>query len=232
MTIRDYVQIFAAMLGGGLLGRWVSSMSKYADPIDLMAEGREKLKDREASSGKRFSRDNPRSIDGIDSIVLHQMGFSRGSDPMKYLGVPAHYVVMPSGVVAQLHPWETYLYTSNALNSRSIGVEIAGNFPNEDGNWWSPEKFGTDQPTPEQLNAIKGLVRYIDRGLRDQGQRLLGVYAHRQSSAAKRNDPGPDVWRAVSPVFAELGLEDVSGFATGGGAPIPESWKASRGGVS
>lgn len=230
--LRDYLQILAAILGGGLLGRWVFSMGKYASPIDLMVEGQEKLKAREASSGKRFSRDKPRSVSDIDAIVLHQMGFSRGSDPTKYLGVPAHFVVMPDGVVAQLHPWETYLYTSNALNSGSIGVEIAGNFPNESGQWWSPEKFGMDRPTSEQLNAVRGLIRYIDRGLRDQGQRLRGVYAHRQSSAAKRNDPGPDVWRAVSPVFAELGLEDVSGFATGGGAPIPESWKVGQGAVS
>ncbi len=229
---RDYLQIFAAMLGGGLLGRYVAARREAVIPVDLRAEGGEKLRSREASSGKRFSRDSPRSIEDIDAIVLHQMGFSRGSDPTKYLGVPAHYVVMPDGVVAQLHPWETYLYTSNALNSGSIGVEIAGNFPNESGQWWSPEKFGTDQPTPEQLRSIKGLIRYIDRGLRDQGQRLRGVYAHRQSSAAKRNDPGPDVWRAVSPVFADLRLDDVSDFSIDGGLPIPESWKASQGAVS
>ena len=198
-------------------------------PIDLRVEGMKKLQEREDQSGKSFFRDKPREVQQIDSIVLHQMGFSRGTDPMRYLGVPAHYIVMADGTIAQLHNWETYLFTSNALNSRSIGVEIAGNFPNEDGRWWSGDKFGRDRPTDQQIEAIRGLIRYIDRSLRDQGQTLRGVFAHRQSSAAKRNDPGPDVWRGVSPVFAELGLEDVSDFSIDSGAPIPDSWKSDPG---
>ena len=94
-------------------------------PIDLRVEGMKKLQEREDQSGKSFFRDKPREVQQIDSIVLHQMGFSRGTDPMRYLGVPAHYIVMADGTIAQLHNWETYLFTSNALNSRSIGVEIA-----------------------------------------------------------------------------------------------------------
>ena len=227
---REYWSILAALLGGGLLGRWVSTLrARTVTPVDLRVEGRQKLQEREDQSSKALSRKTPRDLSGVDSIVLHQMGFSRGSDPKKYLGVPAHFVVMPDGTVAQLHDFQTYLYTSNGLNSRSIGVEIAGNFPNVDGKWWNPEKFGTDRPTDEQIDAIQGLIRYIGQALKDQGQTLRGVFAHRQSSAAKRNDPGPDVWRGVSPVFAELGLEDVSNFSIDSGAPIPESWKSDSG---
>ena len=227
---REYWSILAALLGGGLLGRWVSSLrARTVTPVDLRVEGRQKLQERENQSGKAFSRKTPRDLSEIDSIVLHQMGFSRGSDPTKYLGVPAHFIVLPDGTVGQLHDFETYLYTSNGLNSRSIGVAIAGNFPNVDGEWWKPEKFGADRPTAAQINAIQGLIRYIGQALEDQGEKLRGVFAHRQSSAAKRNDPGPDVWRGVSPVFADLGLEDVSDFSIDSGSPIPDAWKSDPG---
>jgi len=225
------LRVLAAVLVGAALSLRRKSMKGTITPLDLRDEGRAKLKSREESSGKRFSRDAPRDVTQIDSVVLHQMGFSRGSDPTRYLGVPAHYIVLPDGVVAQLHDWETYLFTSNSLNSRSLGVEIAGNFPNENGTWWRPEDFGMDRPTPEQLDAVRRLLRYIAADLAEQGSRLRGVYAHRQSSPQKRNDPGPDVWRAVSSVFDELELDDVSGFSTGGGRPIPESWKTNQGGA-
>jgi len=224
--MNDVLRVLAAIFAGGFLGRLFLARQAMIEPLDLRVEGAQKLAARERQTGKKFKRDAPRPLSDIDSVVLHQMGFSRGPDPAKYLGVPAHYVVMPDGVVAQLHDWETYLYTSNALNRRSIGVEIAGNFANEDGKWWNPERFGRDKPTAEQLAAIRGLLRYIDRELQEQKGKLRGVYAHRQSSAAKRNDPGPEVWRAVSPVFAELGLEDVSEFSIDSGAPIPDSWRS------
>lgn len=200
------------------------AMTDRFEPRDLRAQADAKLKARESSSGKSFFRKTPRSVTDIDSVVVHQMGFQRGSDPTRYLGVPAHYIIMPDGGVAQLHDWERYLYTSNGLNSRSIGVEIAGNFPNVNGTWWQPEKFGMDRPTPEQIKSLISLLRYVKLELEEQGSDLKAVFAHRQSSGAKANDPGPDVWRGIYPVFSELGLEDTRNFSVGTGKPILREW--------
>ncbi len=216
--------IVGALAGLALAKSKNKAMTDRFEPRDLRAQADEKLKARESASGKSFFRKTPRSVTDIDSVVVHQMGFQRGSDPTRYLGVPAHYVIMPDGGVAQLHDWERYLYTSNGLNSRSLGVELAGNFPNANGTWWKPEQFGMDRPTPEQIKSLQKLLRYVKRELIRQNTDLKAVFAHRQSSGAKANDPGPDVWRGIYPVFAELGVQDTRNFSIGSGKALPADW--------
>jgi len=229
----DFFERYSDAFTGGLIGiiaaillknRQIRPMPGDVNIQDFRGQADEKLKRRESQSGNSFFRKNPRKVSDIDSIVLHQMGFQRGSDPEKYLGVPAHFIVLPDGTIARLHDFSRYLYTSNGLNSRSIGVEIAGNFPNVNGTWWKPEKFGMDRPTPEQIEAVKSLIRAVKAELDAQGVKLRKVFAHRQSSGTKANDPGPDIWRGVFPVFSELGLDEAGSFHTGTGKPIPESW--------
>jgi hypothetical protein len=55
---------------------------------------------------------------GIDTVVLHQTSFSRGSVPELYLSVHAHFVVLPDGRLVQLHPIEKYLIASTMVRYR------------------------------------------------------------------------------------------------------------------
>jgi hypothetical protein len=167
-----------------------------------------------------------RDPSGVYAAVLHQMGFSRGSDPTRYLGVTAHYAVLPDGTVLQLHPHSTRLPHGNGLNTGSVGIEFAGNFPSVRGGWWYPEGYEGDPryenlPTPEQLEAGRALLRM----LRDK-YGFTHVLAHRQSSATRGNDPGPHVWGAVGEwAKANLGMSDGGPeFAVGNGNPIDERW--------
>jgi hypothetical protein len=57
--------------------------------------------------------------------------------------------------------------------------------------------------------------------------KLTHVLAHRQSSATRENDPGPDIWSQVGQWAVDtLGLKDGGpGFKIGSGNPIPEAWR-------
>lgn len=228
-TTASLRRIAGAILAGGILGRIVSNRPSYtATPqiLDLRSEAVPFLKKREQNSGKKFQRSTRRPVTDIDGLTIHQMGFSRGSDPRRYLGVPAHYIITPDGMISQLHDWETYLYTSSNLNKNTIGVEVAGNFRGGNGKWRKPEKFGRDVPTPAQIQALRDLVAYVQRELDRQGIKMDALWAHRQGSMNRGIDPGPELWSQVVPWANEtLGLVDRS-EETRGGQPIPETWKA------
>ena len=93
---------------------WARSRSTRLEIVDLRHL---------APASKRGRRSRP-----VDAVMLHQMGFSRGSDLHRYLNVTAHFVVMPDGSVGQLHPLSARLPASNGFNSRSVAIEFAGNF--------------------------------------------------------------------------------------------------------
>ncbi|EDM78379.1 N-acetylmuramoyl-L-alanine amidase, family 2 [Plesiocystis pacifica SIR-1] len=157
----------------------------------------------------------------VDAVVLHQMSFSRGSDPTRYRKVTAHFIVLPDGTVAQLHPMSARLSASDGFNSRSVAIEFAGNLQSAKGTWWKPDVYGRDVLTPAQAESGRLLLRR----LRAAGIRQ--VYAHRQSSASRGNDPGPEIWAAVG----QWGI-DVLGMSDGGhdyaidsGSPVPSAWR-------
>ncbi|NVB40302.1 hypothetical protein G6O69_37195 [Pseudenhygromyxa sp. WMMC2535] len=53
------------------------------------------------------------------------------------------------------------------------------------------------------------------------------VFAHRQSSSRRGNDPEPEIWHAVGQwAVTALGMSDGGpGYAVGTGAPIPDAWR-------
>lgn len=167
-----------------------------------------------------------RDLSKIYALVLHQTAFSWENRVEKYDPVTAHFVIIPDGRVIQLHPLEAYLYSSDGLNSGSVAVEFVGNFPNTRGKWWRGDKFGKHIPTPEQIRAGRGLVRHLKEQIG-----LTHVLAHRQSSRAKANDPGPHIWKGVGQwALDTLGLSDGgSTFKVGTGQPIAESWRTFSG---
>lgn len=169
-------------------------------------------------------RQGARDLTKVKALVLHQMAccFQR-KDPLKgYLRLKAHFAILPDGKILQIHPVAQLIWASNGFNNGSVAVEFAGNFPNTKGKWWEGAKFGRNQVTPAQIEAGRRLIRHLVSTIG-----LRTVLAHRQSSATRENDPGPDIWHHVGQWAVEnLGLKDGGpGFKVGGGNPIPDLWR-------
>ena len=167
-----------------------------------------------------------RPASAVYALVLHQTGFSRGSDPARYDGVTAHYVLLPDGGVVWLHDPTTRLPAAGGLNEGSVSVEVVGNFPSrarstDPAHFWNPDRHGMDQLSAEQVAGGRALVTELRR----QGW-LTHVLAHRQGGPNRQNDPGPDIWREIGAwAVREYGLEwGGDDFAVNGGEPIPSHW--------
>ena len=171
---------------------------------------------------KSLRKGRPRPPGSVYALVLHQMAFSRGSDPNRYLRTNSHFAIMPDGTTVQLHPVSALLWASNGLNPRSVAVEFAGNFPNVRGRCWSPATHGCHRLTDAQIVAGRRLVDHLIRTIG-----LTHVLAHRQSSATRENDPGPDVWYHVGQWAVEQrGMKDGGPtFKVGTGNPILPAWR-------
>lgn len=183
--------------------------------------GQGRIVDRTALTpkSKRVGKRDPKTV---YALVLHQMAFSRGSNPKRYDTVTAHYAILPDGTILQLHPVDAYLNASNGFNARSVAVEFAGNFPSTRGRCWRPETYGCHKVTPAQIEAGRYLIQHLVRQIG-----LTHVLAHRQSSGSRENDPGPDLWYHVGQwAIDNLGLKDGgAGFKVGSGHPIPAEWR-------
>lgn len=191
------------------------------------------LKSKAKPTGNYYNRrKTPRRLNSIDSVVLHQMAFNRNNDLNRYLKVKAHYIILQDGKIGQLYPDTHYMHTSNGLNNRSIGIEFAGNFPNERGRYWIPKdrpRWSRNQVTPAQIEAGRCLLADLKKRMPN----IKYVFAHRQSSRTRTNDPGPDLWYGVGEyAIKKLGYRPSSrDHSIGTGKPIPVSWtlpKSSR----
>jgi hypothetical protein len=166
------------------------------------------------------SKRSPRTT-RVDAVVLHQMGLSRGNDLQRYKRVTAHFVILPDGRIAQLHPTSARLSASHGFNGRSIAIEFAGNLRSLNGKWWRPDTYGRDTLTRAQVESGRKLLR----GLASQGVRF--VFAHRQSYDQRGNDPGPEIWASVGQwAINMLGMSDGGpDYAIDSGRPIPAEWR-------
>lgn len=176
------------------------------------------------AQAERSHRKATRDPKSVYALVLHQMACCfRRRDPLRsYLGIKAHFAILPEGQILQLHPVSALLWASHGFNSKSVAVEFAGNFPNVKGGWWKGETYGRNRPTAAQLEAGRCLIRHL---VRTMGLRV--VLAHRQSSNMRENDPGPEVWYHVGQWAVDtLGLSDGGpGFKIGSGKPILDAWR-------
>jgi hypothetical protein len=172
----------------------------------------------------RDKRKGTRAPGTVDALVLHQMACCyRPRDPLRrFLSITSHFAITHDGRILQLHPTAALLWASNGFNRRSVAVEFAGNFPNVRGRWWEGDRFGRNQVTQRQIDAGRRLVRHLVSTI---GIRF--VFAHRQSSASRENDPGPDLWYNVGQwAVSSAGLSDGGpGFKVGSGNPILPAWR-------
>jgi hypothetical protein len=181
---------------------------------------------------KRSDERSPRKSPAVDSIVLHHMAFNRGNDVTRYLSVGAHYAVLADGQIAQLYDDLDFLNASNGFNPRSVAIEFAGNFPTVGYHWWKSSGHSIPERcylTPAQGRAGRCLLATLKARL--PGIRY--VYAHRQSSASREGDPGPDLWHNVAEwAITNLGLTDrLPSPKIDNGSAIPDAWRVPRGAV-
>jgi len=207
---------------GDFFGRVGSGISDAVGRI-TDALGDAGIIDLTAKSDKSL-RKGTRDPKKIKQLVLHQMACCfKPADPLKrFLTITAHFAITADGRILQLHPIEQLLWASNGFNGSSVAVEFAGNFPDSKGRWWEGDKYGRDRPTQAQFEAGRRLIRHLVKTIG-----LTQVVAHRQSSASRENDPGPEVWRNVGQWAVDtLGLSDGGpGFKLPGGNPIPDDWR-------
>lgn len=124
-----------------------------------------------------------RSRSRINAIVLHQMGFSRGSSIASFDRVIAHFAILLSGTVLQLRNYEDIL--NDAYGGHGMELEFEGNFPNR----------GAMVPTASQILAGRELVIKIKTDLGT----IRGIYAHRHFNPGGRAYcPGPHIWKNIA----------------------------------
>jgi len=179
-----------------------------------------------------ISRVKNRNLADVKGIVLHQMAFNRDDDFTNYLKTGAHYIILRDGKIGQLYDHNINLNASNGFNSSTLAVEFAGNFPNAQGKWWHPsgtslakKKKREHKPTKEQIRAGRFLLRKL---INDNSMpNFKHVFAHRQSSRTRSNDPGPDIWCSVAEwAIKYLGYTDANGVTKGSGKSIPADWRS------
>jgi hypothetical protein len=188
---------------------------------------------------------NPENIKGmrrwsqIDSIVLHQTACVL-STLERWRTVPIHIGVPRTsgynGKFLQIHPLTAYLYHANSLNSRSVGIEIEGNFhgiAGKDSTWWA-KGGGPHTLEKAQLDAARLSIGWIVSEARAAGGSIKRIHAHRQASANRRSDPGDVIWREVG-IWAmdTYQLSDGgSAFKVGDGYRLPDEWTGQARGVT
>jgi hypothetical protein len=134
----------------------------------------------------------------------------------------------PLIVLAAPFGWE--VWHGNRANPETLGVEVSGRYEGVEGRrptLWLPAgaKGGPTEPTPADIAGWREGLAYVVDLARDDGHPLARLYAHRQSSATRRSDPGSLLWRELG-LWAEtsLGLTADLSRTWADGRPVPREW--------
>lgn len=209
MTVHDFR---ARQLPGGPAAKIVNGKPRPCGRLD--------------ASGELVLRD-PSTIDGI---TLHQtavqlppgrrdladaMGDRELARHLRALRVHAHITAFTTGGAVIAYPLRTYLHHANGLNASTIGLECEGSYAG----------LGKLVPQPV-IDAGREALAWLVDNAPLEGITLRYIYAHRQSSATRRADPGLAIWRDVAVEYAikELGLVSQPGYTWGNGRKIPKEW--------
>lgn len=132
----------------------------------------------------------------VEAIVLHHTGPGTTSGLLEWLctpnsGVSAHYLISPDGVIYQLvqdemaawHAGFSSLHGEEAVNSRSIGIELVHAGKN-------------DVPfDDQQYGALEALLRYLVDRYSVPPENLVG---HRDIAPGRKFDPADSFdWERV-----------------------------------
>lgn len=186
---------------------------------------------RSTKPGGTVVRRDPSQVTGI---TIHQTACEFGASKallkeaggdldkarhLRALGVACHVLAFNCGHVVHSAPFSWYVQHGNRFNSHTCGIEIEGRY---NGLWKG------DQVTNDTLEAACAALKYMVEEGRKMGMPIEWIYAHRQSSATRRGDPGAELWTRCVLMYAVpiLGLKTDPGLTVGKGRPVPISWDA------
>jgi hypothetical protein len=200
--------------------------------------------------GRKVVLRDPKNVTGV---VIHQtacvFGVSNnqvklaGGDPVlakhrRALNIGAHVTAFMTGKAVYANPLDWYVYHGNGFNAFCDGLEIEGLYCGLKGRQSTaagdPKKI--TMLTRATIDAARTGLTFIVERRRAMGSPMEWVYAHRQSSASRRSDPGEEIWYEVVLNYAVpvLGLRvnnslvlPASNRRNGPGYPIPKEWDAS-----
>lgn len=198
----------AGTIAGGFWGLWWWNRPPVMEVIDVTAKAAG-AKYRSGNLKRLRKRKNPaRDLKGI---TLHQTA-TRGVGTKAWPKMTAHYGVQKDGRIYRIHPPEVYLYAANALNGRTVSIEVAGLFGKQD---------------LPKLQAI-GLQQAIKLAKTDAakiGATLKFIYGHRQATKGKPFGPQRSIWQNGGVWANDHGVLETEPDRTfGTGRKIPQSW--------
>lgn len=204
------------------------------------------LRDKHAINPKKVSTRRKRTVDQIDTIVLHQTGVKFGVSKRKikkygyrealhqrFYDVACHVAALMNGDVLLVNHWLSYVLHGHSSNRFSIGIEIEGLYPGIEGN---PKTISGKAEANElalvTIGAARKAVQIAVEECRKLGCPITKLAAHRQFHGSRISDPGQGIWREVGWwAMSELGLEvDYDFYAPNpkdprkSGRKIPRVW--------
>lgn len=178
-----------------------------------------------------------RAASAIDSIVLHQTAvrFSAADEhklARRALRVACHVMAFYDGFVAWPADLRLYIHHASRANSRSIGVEVDGNYPGLIGGP-STNDHPVTPVTDKVIHAARmGVKLAVEEGRR-LGCPIRRIFAHRQFDSWRRADPGQELYQRVVLDYAvpvlELEHDPTESFPhpkgiLRHGKPVPPAW--------
>lgn len=153
---------------------------------------------------------------GDRELALHRRALNVATHLTAFDGRDAN---LECGHAIYASPLVWYAYHANKANAVSLGVECEGVYP-------GLLSQGGETPSARLVEASRAAVRFALEEGRRQGMPIEFLWAHRQSSATRRADPGEALWRAVALDYAVpvLGLRTEPARVWGDGRPIPVAW--------
>jgi len=168
----------------------------------------------------------------IDTIALHQCGCKMPLLPGGWDRLNAHIGITRDGLVIIANDFLDWIWHAQGLSRRSIGIEIAGNFP---GLMDKPRTLwkgggGPHSLTDGQRAAIPAAMEFIRHEAARLGFKIKHIMAHRQATSSRIADPGEQIWKVIGlPLQVQLDATDGGNdFHTGNGRPIPNEWDPRR----
>lgn len=166
--------------------------------------------------------------DVIRGVTLHQSG-SLISEVGRVFDIGNfHISVLTNGRIQLTNPLNWYIGVSGELSGSTIGIEFEGNFPGVSGKAetvWN-EGSALNHLTDAQIKASEYLFAWLNFQFKVNGGKWEYVYAHRQSSAERRADPGSEIWQKIGMKWIKWlgGSDGGPEFKVGDGYPIPKDW--------
>lgn len=168
----------------------------------------------------------------IEGVMLHQTGCRMSENESVWQPVNAHCGVTREGKIILMHNFQWEIWHGHNLSPETIGIEVEGNFYGMEGvkgTFWK-QGGGPHELNDMQKTALDNLFDLIHVEFDKNGGKFTKVFAHRQASDQRENDPGESIWKyAGVPWQEKLGADDGGeGYKVKSGKPIPREWDARR----